>query len=182
MRRIACLLIITSTLLACNLSSQPPRLRPTSAPDLNVEIGGIATATDEPPPFSFVTLTSRPTLPPLPGLPPTSPVVTSQPSLGATCDVYTTYSGVRADNVLSLRDGPSTEALQLYRVPNNAPVLRVPGSAEIEAEGYHWLNVIYEESPQQRIQGWIARDSFEVNGERDPSVATLRPTGSQAAC
>jgi hypothetical protein len=137
---------------------------------------------DEPPPFSFVTLTSRPTLPPLPGRLATDVVVTSQPGLGTVCDVYTTYSGARTDNKLSLRSAPSLEATQLYRVPNNADVLRVPGSSEIEAESYHWLNVIYEESPQMRIQGWIARDSYAVNGQRDLSIATLRPTGTQAAC
>ncbi len=108
--------------------------------------------------------------------------MTTVPLLNATCQVYTTYSGVRADNRLSLRSDPTTEAPQIFRVPNNIQVLRIPGSQEVEADGYHWLNVIYEESPQMRYIGWIARDSFEVNDVRDTSVATLRPTQNQAPC
>jgi hypothetical protein len=98
------------------------------------------------------------------------------------CAVYLTYSGVRSDNKLSLRSAPSAEATQVFRVPNNVEVLLIPDSIETQAEGYHWLNVIYAASPLLRYQGWIARDSFETNGVRDPSIATLRPTGRQAAC
>ena len=135
--------------------------------------------------LATITLTGaapQPTLLPLPNLPATSVIVTSVPPLDDYCQLYVTYSGVRADNKLSLRSEPSTTALQLFRVPNNAQVLLVPGSREIEAEGYHWLNAIYVESPQMRYQGWIARDSYEVNGVRDPSIATLRPSGTQLPC
>lgn len=161
---------------ACNLSAAPP----TPSPTVTQPPTFLVTATPAGDPSTPEV--GRPTLLPLPGLPATSIPVTSVPLLNATCQVYTTYSGVRADNRLSLRSGPSTEAPQIFRVPNNIQVLLVPGSQEVEADGYHWLNVIYEDSPQMRYTGWIARDSFEVNGVRDTSVATLRPTQNQAPC
>ncbi|MBK8025814.1 MAG: hypothetical protein IPK19_31600 [Chloroflexi bacterium] len=108
--------------------------------------------------------------------------MTSVPILGALCPVYTTYSGARSDNKLSLRSAPSAGATQVFRVPNQVEVLLVPGSSEVEADGYHWLNVIYVESAQTRYVGWIARDSYQLNGVRDPSIATLRPAGTQSPC
>ena len=162
---------------ACNLTTTAPTAIPTPTP---IAQGPTASSF-----IATVTVTNRdlqPTSLPLPGLPATSPSVTSVPPLNDVCAVYTTYSGARADNKLSLRDAPSVSAIQIFRVPNRVQVLRVPGSQEIEAEGYHWLNVIYIDSPQMRYVGWIARDSFEVGGERDPSVATLQAEGSQAAC
>jgi hypothetical protein len=170
------LLLLILICSACNLSAAPPTPLPTET---------------QPPTF-LVTATpdgvqptpdiNRPTRLPLPGLPDTGVPVTSAPLLNTTCQVYTTYSGARADNTLSLRSDPSTEAPQVFRVPNRIEVLRVPGSQEVEADGYHWLNVIYEESAQMRYIGWIARDSFEVNGVRDTSVATLRRTATHAPC
>jgi len=93
--------------------------------------------------------------------------------MDAQCQVYITYSGTRVDNKLSLRADPSTDAPQLFRVPNNVEVLRVSGSEEVEANGYHWLNVIYSESSGMRYIGWIARDSYGIDGVRDPAVETL---------
>lgn len=113
---------------------------------------------------------------------PTLLPVTSSPPLGGLCQIYTTYSGVDPRNNLSLRNSPSVSAPQIYRVPTNQNVFLVPGSGEIEAEGYHWLNVIYVQSPQMRYQGWMARDSFAANGVRDPSIATLRLVNAQSAC
>jgi hypothetical protein len=124
----------------------------------------------------------RPTLLPLPGLPVNTAPVTSVPLLGGLCEVYSTYSGVRPDNKLSMRSAPSAAAPQIFRVPNFIQVLRVPNSQEVEAEGYHWLNVIYVDTPDMRYIGWIARDSFETNGQRDISIATLRPEGTQSPC
>ncbi|MBZ0301002.1 MAG: hypothetical protein K8J31_14740 [Anaerolineae bacterium] len=157
--------------LACNLTVTPPTETPLPTPELIDSSPLLATAT-----------TARPTLLPLPDLPATAIPVTSMPTLGDLCDVYMTYSGARADNKLSLRSDPSTTAIQIVRVPNRVEVFRLPDSPEVEAEGYHWLNVIYVASPQMRYQGWIARDSFEVNGVRDPAVATLRPAGTQDSC
>ncbi len=140
-------------------------------------------------PISFGA-TVRPTLLPL-GTPnngvintpqPTLLPVTSAPPLGGLCQVYTTYSGADPRNSLSLRNSASTSAPQIFRVPTNEQVFLVPGSGEIEADGYHWLNVIYVLSPQMRYQGWMARDSFAVNGKRDPSIATLRLVNAQAGC
>lgn len=107
---------------------------------------------------------------------------TNSPALGALCQLYTTYSGTDPRNVLSLRSEPSASAAQLFRVPTNVQVYLVPGSQEIEAEGYHWLNIIYVDAAQNRYQGWMARDSYIQSGVRNPSIATLRPTGQQAAC
>lgn len=171
--RLAFLILITTT--ACNLATIPPTPPPTDAPVF----------TETPPVIATITLVvpgNQPTSLPLPSLPATFVPVTSVPVLGRFCQVYITYSGARADNKLSLRSAPSVDAVQLFRVPNQVQVLRVPDSQEIVAEDYHWLNVIYEESAQMHYWGWIARDSFEVNGVRDPSIATLRPTGTQGPC
>ncbi len=168
------LCVIVLTCAACNLSQSNPVAAPTRAPS----------PTPSPIPTALtlealgVTLTPLP----MPNVVATAIPVTSVPVLGMRCPVYLTYSGARSDNTLSLRSAPSTEALQVFRVPNNAEVFLIPDSIETEADGYHWLNVVYEASPQLRYQGWIARDSFETNGVRDPSVATLRATGRQAAC
>ena len=113
---------------------------------------------------------------------PTLIPVTSVPPLGTLCQIYTTYSGVDPRNSLSLRTSVSVSAPQVFRVPNNQNVFLVPGSGEIEADGYHWLNIIYVQSPQMRYQGWMARDSFSANGVRDPSIATLRLVNAQAGC
>jgi len=108
--------------------------------------------------------------------------VTSAPPLSMLCQVYTTYSGTDPRNNLSLRINPSVSAPQIFRVPTGQQVYLVPGSGEIEADGYHWLNVIYVSSPQMRYQGWMARDSFSANGVRDPSIETLRLVNAQAGC
>jgi hypothetical protein len=113
---------------------------------------------------------------------PTLIPVTSAPALGTLCQIYTTYSGADLRNSLSLRASASVNAPQVFRVPTNQNVFLVPGSGEIEADGYHWLNIIYVESPQMRYQGWMARDSFSTNGVRDPSIATLRLVNAQAGC
>jgi hypothetical protein len=160
-----CVLLMAS---ACNLSTSPP---PDPA-DAIVETP-LVTEDASPPLLATITVIGD-DLPPLPA--------TSAPALNGQCQVYITYSGVNADNKLSMRSEPSASAPQIFRVPNNIEVLLVPGSVEIEAEGYHWLNVVYIESPLARYQGWIARDSFETNGVRDPSIATLRQAGTQAAC
>ncbi|MBI5668917.1 MAG: SH3 domain-containing protein [Chloroflexi bacterium] len=119
--------------------------------------------------------------------PPPLPNVTSalpQPTgvLGTTCAVYITYSGPDPANLLSLRQQPSTSAPQVYKVPNNSQVLLMPNSQEVEAEGYHWLNVIYVDSARNRYEGWMARDSYTVGGARNPAISTLRSTGQQAPC
>ncbi len=135
--------------------------RPTLLPLIDTGSGG-----------TFTVSTPQPTLIP----------VTSVPPLGTLCQIYTTYSGVDPRNSLSLRTSASVSAPQVFRVPTNQNVFLVPGSGEIEADGYHWLNVIYVQSPQMRYQGWMARDSFSTNGVRDPSIATLRLVNAQAGC
>jgi hypothetical protein len=169
MRRIGLSMLIGILLTtACNLTMQPPPptvdpLRPSLTPILtNTPVGTAA----------------RPTLPPLPNISTTPVAVASE----GFCLVYTTYSGSDPDNLLSLRAEPSTTSTQVFRVPNFAPVLLVSGSQEVEAEGYHWLNVIYVHTDQTRYEGWMARDSFSRGGVRDSSIATLRPTGQQQPC
>jgi hypothetical protein len=96
--------------------------------------------------------------------------------------VYTTYSGSDPDNLLSLRAAPTVTARQIMKLPNTTRVYRVPNSQEIEADGYHWLNIIYIDEAQNRFQGWTARDSFESGGVRNTLIATLRETSEQASC
>ena len=160
-------MLIMLVSVACNLESTSPTMTPEPT---NTPLS-LATITD--------IATSPPTLLPLPS---TGVPVTSVPSLNAQCQVYITYSGSRPDNKLSLRTEPRTDAAQVFRVPNNVEVLRVSGSEEVEADGYHWLNVIYGEPSGTRYIGWMARDSYEIDGVRNPAVATLRTTGTQRPC
>ena len=155
---------------ACNLSSEPPASPPTAT---FVEL-----ATQTPAPAASPALTDVNAAPQQTGQPPQA----GGTNTGMLCDVYTAYSGTDPRNVLSMRAEPSADSTQVLRVPNNAPVFLVPNSEEVEAEGYHWLNVIYVDAAQNRHEGWMARDSFMSGGVRDPSVSTLRPTGRQAAC
>jgi hypothetical protein len=106
----------------------------------------------------------------------------SAPPVGGTCQVYITYSGPDPANLLSLRSQPSVSAPQLAKIPNNVQVFLIPNTQEIVADGYHWLNILYVDSFQNRYQGWTARDGYSSNGVRDTTIATLRPAGQQAAC
>jgi hypothetical protein len=161
------LLLLAVLISACNLSNEPVAEPPTAT------FAELSTDTPVPTPaLTDVNVSPQPTALATPG----------SLNTGRLCDVYTTYSGTDARNVLSMRAEPSADSAQVLRVPNNAPVFLVPGSQEVEAEGYHWLNVIYVDASQNRYEGWIARDSFMSGGVRDPSVSTLRSTGRQAAC
>lgn len=103
-------------------------------------------------------------------------------ALGGSCQVYVVYSGTDPANVISLRGQPSAASPQIVRIPNNARVYQIPGTGEVEAEGYHWLNILYVDASQARYQGWAARDSFMQGGVRDASIATLRSTGEFSPC
>lgn len=170
-----CMGIIITT-AACNLSSDAA---PTMLPTYTRAFADSPFATET---SSSTDGGAQPTLIPLLDLTATDVFVTSVPPLGDACDVFITYAGARADNRLSMRSNPTVSAPQIFRVPNQVEVLRVPGSQEVAADGYRWLNVIYEASPQMRYQGWVARDSYEVSGVRDPSIATLQPTEIQNPC
>jgi hypothetical protein len=165
------LIVLALALVACNLSTQPLATAPAVTETIPATFALPATVTP-------LALPGQPTLqpPPLP-----LPNSTALPS-GTLCQVYTTFSGNDPDNLLSLRAQPGTTATQLYKLPNNSRVFRVPDSQEVEAEGYHWLNIIYVDAAQNRYEGWTARDSFSTNGVRDPSIETLRPTGQQSPC
>ncbi len=160
-----------ATLMLTEAAALIPTVRPTRTP---ISFGATTAPTLLPLVDTSVDVlgTPQPTLFP----------VTSAPPLGTLCQVYTTYSGVDPRNNLSLRVNASVSAPQIFRVPTGQQVYLVPGSGEIEADGYHWLNVIYVQSPQMRYQGWMARDSFSANGVRDPSIATLRLMNAQAGC
>jgi hypothetical protein len=162
MRRSELIICVWAVLtIACNLSTTAvSTLAPTPEP-----LSQQATST----PLDTV---SQPTLPPLPNVSTT----------GNLCQVYLTYSGSGADNKLSLRESPSVASVQVFRVPNNVPVLLLPNTQEVEADGYHWLNVVYIDESQTRYQGWMARDSYSRDGVRDPSIATLRLAGTQQSC
>jgi hypothetical protein len=165
MWRIGMAIVAAMLVSSCNLTDDPP---------ITVQPPTEAVTTQTPIPSPALTPLGPTPLPALGS--------TNSPALGEQCQVYTTYSGTDPRNVLSLRSEPSADAVQVFRVPTNVQVYRVPGSQEIEAEGYHWLNIIYVDPAQNRYQGWMARDSYILRGMRDPSIATLRPTGQQAAC
>lgn len=185
MGRISLLILVILISAGCNLSQTEVAAIPTNTASITEDAAPRPTRT----PISFGDEV-RPTLLPLSGAgsviqntaQPTLIPVTSVPALGGLCAIYITYSGVDPRNNLSLRTSASASAPLIFRVPTNVQVLLVPGSQEVEAETYHWLNVIYVQSPQMRYQGWMARDSFSTNGVRDPSIATLRPIGAQAGC
>lgn len=166
-----CLLLLLAVVIsACNLSNEPPTAAPTPT---EAEI----VTTDNPAAQPTPALTTVNAFPQQ-----TAPASPGALDTGRSCDVYTTYSGTDPRNVLSMRAEPSADSAQVVRVPNNSAVFLVPGAQEVEAEGYHWLNVIYVDAAQNRYEGWIARDSFMSGGVRDPSISTLRPAGRQAAC
>jgi hypothetical protein len=201
------LLLIAVLTAACNLSSQPNRPLPTpseppaAAPQLATPLQSPVPQLATPLPITQIaspasSVTQSPltagTLMALP-LPTSLPVPGAQQSLpaqpianlgntGAQCAVYVTYSGVDPANKLSLRAQPSADAAQLFKLPNNTQVYLKPGAQEVDAEGYHWLNIVYIDPTQTRYEGWAARDSYIFNGVRDPSIATLRATGQQVPC
>jgi hypothetical protein len=161
----AVLILLLAALTACNLTTQrPTAIAPTAE-----------TLTEAP--LETADPLNLPTI--LPSLAP-PPLLLRDVSGG--CNVYITYSGVDPNNKLSLRGEPNTSAVQLLKLPNNVQVYQLAGTQEVEAEGYHWLNIFYVDAQQVRYEGWAARDSFEQGGVRDPSIATLRATGQQAAC
>lgn len=176
------LLLVLLVCAGCNLSREAGPAPVSAMPEATVFPTANVTRTPIMP-----GITELPTLLPLPasGAVTTAQAtllpVTSVPLLGAACPTYTTYSGADPRNKLSLRSAPAVSAPQVFRVPTGTLVALVPNTQETEGDGYHWLNVIYEEAGV-RYAGWMARDSFSTNGVRDPSVATLRPTGSQAPC
>ncbi|MEO8607707.1 MAG: hypothetical protein ABI690_07505 [Chloroflexota bacterium] len=163
------LLLLTVLLAACNLTTEPVDTPPTATEAVEQTSSLPASVTP-------LGVGSQPTLAP--------PPVANTPTMpsGTLCMVYTTYSGSDPNNLLSLRAQPSVSATQVIKLPNNASVFRFPNSKEILADGYHWLNIIYIDTAQNRFQGWTARDSFEANGVRDSLIATLRATNQQAAC
>ncbi len=171
----ALLLVFTA---ACNLTTEAP-VTPLSVATATAGIS--LTAAVSPTPAVPILTPLRPTA--LPSGLPAPPLVNMTPgSTGNGCAVYVTYSGPDPANLLSLRSQPSVNATQVFKVPNNVRVLLAPNSQEVEAEGYHWLNVIYIDPAQNRYEGWIARDSYMQGGVRNPAISTLRPTGEQATC
>jgi hypothetical protein len=163
------LILVAAMATACNLSTQPIVNTPEST-----DTGSQSLL--PPPSVTPLVLISQPTLQP----PPLPDAATFAP--GTQCAVYTTFSGSDPDNLLSLRDQPTVMADQILKLPNNIRVFLIPNAQEVEADGYHWLNIIYIDLTQKRYQGWTARDSFATNGVRDQSIATLRNTGQQAPC
>jgi hypothetical protein len=163
------IILLSVALSACNLSTQPLADAPTETAAIEAPIAAQPSVTP-------LTLNTNPTLAP----PPIPDGATLPP--GTLCQVYVTYSGSDPDNLLSLRAQPSATAKQVIKLPNRTNVFRVPNSQEMEAEGYHWLNIIYIDEAKNRFQGWTARDSFSTNGVRDPLIATLQETNQQSAC
>jgi hypothetical protein len=194
MRKASALLLLSALIItACNLDTPPQTSSSDSAAELTTPIdaltpdtstGLINTPTTLPgiglTPLGSGSVRATPSLAALP-LPDIN-ITPNTTSTGQLCQVYTTYSGLDPANKLSLRAQPSAAATQMLKMPNNAQVFLVPGSQEVEAEGYHWLNIIYVDPLGNRYQGWTARDSFSAQGVRDPSIATLRATGQQAPC
>lgn len=169
------LLWLVMMIAACNLTTEAP-ITPEPFATAVVSPSADVTPTSAVPVLTAIGPTA------LPGLPPPPLFNLTPGSSGAGCAVYLTYSGSDPANLLSLRDQPSVSARQVLRVPNHTQVLLLPNSQEVEADGYHWLNVIYVDASQNRHEGWMARDSYSAGGVRNPSISTLRPTGQQSPC
>ncbi len=185
MRR-AWVVLVAALLAACNLqTASGPTATPQIIPSpvlpettIPTPVRGVGT------PTSSIQLTPNIVgqITRLPGRGATAVPTSNAQALGQTCRVYLVYSGVDPANVISLRARPSADAPLVTRIPNNARVFLVPNGHEVEAEGYHWLNIMYLDAAQNRYQGWAARDSFIQGGVRDASIATLRETGEQSPC
>lgn len=95
---------------------------------------------------------------------------TVSPNIAAAdeCDLLRVYAGVDPGNTLRLRDAPTLSGTLIIRIPNNAIVIAVPTSQEVQADGHHWRNVIYTAPDGTNHTGWAARDA-------STSFATLLP-------
>lgn len=173
--------LIIVFLAACNLASEPEADEITPEVNTTPTIGVVFQLNGTP-------IRGDPTRLPLPDVvnalaTPITPISSSNttPLPAGQCAVYTTYAGPDASFKLSLRAEPSRESTQVFRVANFAPVYQIAGTQEVEAGGYHWLNVIYLEGGT-RYEGWMARDGYMRNGQRDLTTATLRTAGQSQPC
>lgn len=150
---------------ACNLSTaQEARLKAleqtrTAQPDIEPAAAGTSEVTGDPAGIpTQITLVFR-------GTPATVPPLISAAD---ECDLLRVYAGVDPGNTLRLRDAPTLNGTLVIRIPNNAIVIAVPTSNEVEADGHHWRNVIYTAPDGTNYTGWAARDA-------STSFATLIP-------
>lgn len=78
--------------------------------------------------------------------------------------------GTDPGNTLRLREQPTNSSTIILLIPNSTLVNRVPGSQEVNAGGYNWVNIQYTDPNGVLAVGWAARDAM-----RDRS--TLREEG-----
>ncbi len=69
--------------------------------------------------------------------------------------------GTDPGNTLRLRDQPNNNATVILLIPNNTIVTKVPGSQEISANGYTWVNIQYTDPHGQMTTGWAAKDGMK---------------------
>jgi hypothetical protein len=104
------------------------------------------------------------------GSPMPSPVAVFTLDPDAPCQMMRVFVGNDPSNTLRLREQPSNSSRILFLIPNQSMVIVVPTSSEVEAGGYHWLNVIYTDENGTDHIGWAARDA-------NPGFATLTDAG-----
>lgn len=69
------------------------------------------------------------------------------------------FAGSDPGNTLRLRESPNNSSRILHLIPNQSLVIVVPTSSEVQAGGYHWLNIIYTDDAGTDHIGWAARDA-----------------------
>lgn len=102
------------------------------------------------------------------GSPQPSPVATLDPD--APCRLLRVYTGNDPGNTLRLRQSPTNNSRILILIPNGSTVIAVPTSAEVQAGGFSWVNIIYNDDSGNNHIGWAARNA-------NPGYATLTDAG-----
>lgn len=71
-------------------------------------------------------------------------------------EYYTHY--VSSEVGLNLRNDPSTTNEEICRIPEGAAVIVHPGVDPVEAEGYTWYKVSYQDADGEIHTGWVASE------------------------
>ncbi|HVU12002.1 MAG TPA: hypothetical protein VHD90_12030 [Phototrophicaceae bacterium] len=84
-----------------------------------------------------------------------------QPLQTSACGQLRVTVGTDPAATLRLRDQPNNNATVVLLIPNNTVVTKVPGSQEISASGYTWVNIQYTDPSSHVTTGWAAKDAMK---------------------
>lgn len=157
MKRLLLLAILLLTLSACNLGT----MQDAREVSLNATMTGVPVSTlESAQPAKDVTpgAVVIPATPVLQSLEPTPILQTNQTA--SACGKLRVDVGTDPGNTLRLREQPNNGSTILLLIPNSSLVSKVPGSQEVAAGGFNWLNIQYTDPNGATITGWAARDAM----------------------